>query len=182
MMATYTTSEVSKILGRGARTIRRYTEEFPDYLSESARPAVDAAGKPLDRTFTDEDLALLAWIAQQFEAKATTPEIAAQLAAGRPQTPDIDAIKAKAPAAAPDGESGAIVPAAQSAEWLDAVAVSMAGTRDAVEAIRDELRLASDVEDLKRQLDTVMTRLDAIDKRLTDLEDNLRNRRIFIRL
>lgn len=178
-MATFTTSEVAKLLGRGARTVRRYTEEFPDYLSEGARPAVDADGEAIERTFTEDDVALLAWIAARFKDKATTPEIVAQLATGRPQTPDIDAIKAQAPQ---DGESGAIVTSAQSAQWLDTMTGAMAGTRDAVEAIRDELRMASDVEDLKRQLDTVTTRLDAIDKRLTDLEDNIRNRRIFIRL
>jgi len=73
-------SEVSVALNISPSTLRRWSSEFGDFLSESAgRPELSPQGEPLHRRYTEDDVRLLATIGELLNRGLTYREIAAQL-------------------------------------------------------------------------------------------------------
>ncbi len=73
-------SEVATELNISPSTLRRWSTEFGDFLSESAgRPELSPQGEPLHRRYTEEDVRLLGTISQLLNRGLTYREIAAQL-------------------------------------------------------------------------------------------------------
>ncbi len=59
MPTTYTTKQTANILQVAPNTLRNWSDQYADYLSESARP-----GAQPERRFTDKDLTVLTYIKQ----------------------------------------------------------------------------------------------------------------------
>ena len=74
----YTTRHVSTLLGISIETGRLWAEEFADYLSPTATP-----GKNRHRMFTEEDVAVLALVADMKKQGLTYADAHASLKAGQ---------------------------------------------------------------------------------------------------
>lgn len=79
------TTSAAKILGVSAQTIRRWTDEFADYLSGAALPD---SGK--NRRYTEDDLAVFALVNGMKDLGYTFEDIHASLAAGQRGQVELD--------------------------------------------------------------------------------------------
>ena len=70
-------SEVAEWIGIADSTIRKYLREFGDISGAFSGAALPGANK--HRRFTDEDVAVLAWIAKQYENRLSPEGIRAAL-------------------------------------------------------------------------------------------------------
>ena len=73
-------SEVAIELNISPSTLRRWSTEFGDFLSDSAgRPELSPQGEPLHRRYTEDDIRLLGTISELLDRGLTYREIAGQL-------------------------------------------------------------------------------------------------------
>jgi len=72
--------EVAQELNISYSTLRRWSTEFADFLSQSAgRPELSEQGEPVQRRYTDEDVVILRSIGQLLRRGLTYREVAGQL-------------------------------------------------------------------------------------------------------
>lgn len=90
----YTTSHLTNLFNVSHQTVKNWCKEFADYLSPTATPPANR-----QRQFTDDDLMVLALVAELKGAGATFEDIHAALAVGqRGDLPDTMAITTTEPA------------------------------------------------------------------------------------
>lgn len=77
----YTPKEVQEIIGVSASTVRRWANEFSEYLSENAQPQPEESSY-YRRQYSHDDLLVLYTIRQKTRQGATTEEVAILLASG----------------------------------------------------------------------------------------------------
>ena len=81
----YTSGEVAKIYGVVTETVRNWTMEFAEYLSQTAQP-----GRNKKRTYSLEDMRVLSLVASMKERNMTNDDIHASLRSGqRGELPDL---------------------------------------------------------------------------------------------
>jgi len=76
-METYRVGDVSTLFHVQSNTIRRWCQEFSDYLSEEANPA-----KGTTRQFSENDIAVFALVAQMQNQRRTFTDMHASLKSG----------------------------------------------------------------------------------------------------
>lgn len=75
-------AEVAKELGVSTSTLRRWSQQFGDYLlSQAAQPTAGATGKAGHRRYTDTDVRVLMQVKQMMKDGLTVEEVRSQLAA-----------------------------------------------------------------------------------------------------
>jgi len=183
-MTTYTSAQVAKFIGRTTPSIRRYTHDFQKFLSESAQPVVDDEGKAVEREYTARDVKVLHWIVGRYEAKLRTPEITALLEAfGADGPPDMTPFeRIEREAEREELLEAAIVDATISDKYMSSITDAVTGTRAAMQAMQANLTITKDVSSIQADISAIMARLDVLEARLNRLEDDLKSRRLFIRL
>ena len=73
-------SDVAHELSISSSTLRRWSTEFADFLSDSAgRPELSPGGEPVHRRYADEDVKILSAISELLNRGLTYREIAGQL-------------------------------------------------------------------------------------------------------
>lgn len=77
-MDTYTTGQLASLFSVNTETIRRWTKEFTRHLSVQATP-----GNSRTRLFNDEDVSVLALVANMKTSRATFEDIHAALDSGQ---------------------------------------------------------------------------------------------------
>jgi DNA-binding transcriptional MerR regulator len=77
MRDTYSMTQTAKLAKVATATLRNWTAEFADYLSEHANP-----GRGLERRFTEDDLAVLVTVATMRDQQMPYDDIKTALAAG----------------------------------------------------------------------------------------------------
>lgn len=87
----FTASELASLFSVSEQTIRHWSNEFKDYLSPRANP-----GTKRVRAYTEEDLAVLALVAEMKSRGQVYQDIHVALASGqRGQLPDLEAAQAR---------------------------------------------------------------------------------------
>ncbi len=108
----HTPEETRAMTGLSSTSLRRYSELFAEWLSPFTQPPITEDGSLGARQFTERDVALLAAIKREYDAKRKTSQIQEMLRAGTLQAAvdvvvrNIDTVPATIPAM--DGENPAM--------------------------------------------------------------------------
>ena len=136
---THTVGQVADLLNTSGSTVRRWAGDFASHLSPAANP-----GKGANRTFTDDDLRVLAYVASRTAAGIPVAEIARELPT------------ASLPSLADLAKTGIIKP---DDTLLIGLAGIMASSQDTQRQIAASLDRLTDIADLRAEVEDLRRRV-----------------------
>lgn len=160
----YSTRHICQLFTISPETVRAWSEEFQEYLSESARPGVGR-----HRQFDDDDMRVLSLITQmKSENSATFADIHEALKAGkRGRSPSLPASEVEALVLS-ERESQLVFQLQKQQDIID----DLERERTALLPVRDEnIRLTERLRGREEQLTQLMTQSE---KRVTELVTELK--------
>lgn len=150
---------MAKTLAISPATLRQWSNEFSDFLSESARQTLTEAGTHAQRRYTEADIQVLQRAKSLLAGDLTYSEVRAKLAEPPAETGDSDTVsEPSAPAEPPDSET-ASAPLA----IIEQYRLSIASMQQTIEA------QAAHVETLKEALDRAEARAAKSEQDATEL-------------
>lgn len=154
MADTFRAKSVAEQLGVSVSTVRAWSNEFAPFLTPSAQAATTPDGTPVQRRYTEADLAVLAHVKRLLDQNATFDEVRRRLAGMTPE--ELAAMPAESDEAEQITSSTAIIPTAWLGQLQDAQRLALAAKDETISELRARVAdLAADKERLQREIDSL---------------------------